>query len=110
MRPVFDKSGSVVGWVNDNVIFDMNSDPCAFINDEAVFSYQGKHLGWLNRGFFRDQSGDAVGFVENATGQPLLPTTAIPPIPAIPSMPPLPPMPPLPSPNWSLFSWSEFLS
>jgi hypothetical protein len=72
-------------------------------------------LGSFREGFFRDSSGNAVGFVNGASGGPLLPLRSLPPLPPLPSLPPLKPLPslppiaPMPSLSWSNRTWDEFL-
>jgi hypothetical protein len=81
-----------------------------------VFSYQGRHLGTLDRGFFRDNQGHCVAFMDGAEGGPIPPIPQIPPVPPIPPIPPIAPIPPIPpiapigSFSWSNLSWNQFLA
>lgn len=43
MEAIFDKNGKVVSWLNDTVIYNLNNQYVAFINNENVFTYQGRH-------------------------------------------------------------------
>jgi len=115
MNPIYDKNERTVGWLAENVIYDIDDTPRAFIGNGAVFNYEGDYIGMPNSGFFRDKTGDAVAFMEGASGGPLLPVlevAPVPPVPAIPPVPPIPPtppVPPVPSLSWSNLGWEEFL-
>lgn len=120
MQPIYGRNGQTVGWLNnDVVIYDRNNRCRAFVQNGAVYTYQGRHLGALDRGFFRDRQGHAVAFIDGAQGGPILPVPAIVPIPPIPSIPPIPPILPIPpiapiapigSFNWSRVDWEGFLN
>ena len=115
-KPIFDKRGKTVGWLGKNVVYSLNGNPKAFIEDQAVCAYNGEYLGIFENGFFRDRNGDAVAFIEGAEGGPLTPITEIPPIPPIPAIPPISPIPPIPpippvsSLSWSNLSWDDYLT
>ena len=117
MKPIFDRRGKTVAWLNGNVIVD-NTNRCkAFIANDSVYNYSSKHLGVLDGGRFRDHQGDTVAYVDGAGGVgPLLPIHEIPPIPSIPPIPPIPPVPSIPpipaipTFDWSRYSWDQFLN
>ena len=115
MEPIFDSSGQVVGWISDGSLVNRSNDHVAFLHEGAVFSYQRGHLGTFDQGFFRDQNGHAVAFVEGAHGGPVKPIQSVPPVPAVPPVPPVQPVapvapiPPNPSLSWSSLSWDEFM-
>ena len=114
MIPIFDRSGTPVGWLDEDRILDIHARHRAFIERGAVFSYEAVYLGTFGYGLFRDKYGAAVAFVPGASGV-LLPLTKLPPIPPLPPfqpfkpIPPLPPIPSLPSLSWSGISWEQFL-
>ena len=116
MDPIFDRRGQIAGWLRGNVVHDRQSQPRAFIHEDAVFTYQGIYLGRLQRGYFRDQSGNAVAFMRGASGGPVPPIPTIPPVPIMPPsaptapIPPLAPVPTLPTFSWSSVSWDAFIS
>lgn len=117
MNSIFDRQGRTIAWVRDKYIYDLSGKQVlAFINNNSVFTYQGKHLGRFNKGFFRDKNGHAVAFVKGATGGPVTPVTQvtpispIPSIPAIPPIPPIPPIAPIDSLSWSNLSWENFIN
>lgn len=113
--PVFDGTGSPVGWLDGDVIRSISGRHRAFINNGAVVSYSGTHLGTFGNGYFRDRAGHAVAFINGAHGGPLPPLPALPPLPPLfPLAPlrPIPPIPPIPSIaslSWSGLNWEDFL-
>lgn len=117
MQPIYGRNGQTVGWLNDGgVIYDRNNRYRAFVQNGAVYTYNGRHLGILDRGFFRDRQGHAVTFMDGADGGPLPPIPAIAPIPPIPPIPPISPIPPIApitpvgSLGWSKLDWEGFLN
>lgn len=117
MKPIYERNGQTVGWLNDDgVIYDRNNRYRAFIQNGAIYTYQGRYLGVLDRGFFRDRQGHVVTFMAGAQGGPIPPIPAIAPIPPIPPTPPIPPIPPIApiapigSFNWSQSDWNGFLN
>jgi hypothetical protein len=116
MEPIYNKDGLTVGWLNDDVVYNMAATPCAFIKNGNLFDYEGIYIGILDRGFFRDNNGYAVAFMRDASGGPLPPIpeiSPVPPIPAVPPMPPIPQIPPIPSIpsfNWSNISWEKYIN
>jgi hypothetical protein len=115
MHAIFDRNGRTVGWLDDETIRDRQMRHRAFIEGDGVFSFGGSHRGSFADGYFRDKRGDAIAFVQSATGGPMTPIPEIPPIPAIPPIAPIPPLPPIPpiapigSFSWSRMSWDDFL-
>lgn len=113
--PIFDTSGKVVGWLDGEVVRSIDGTHVAFVNNADVFDYYSQHLGRFGDGFFRDRQGNAVAFVEGATGPPIVPQTEIPPpapvfaIAPLGSMPPFPPFAPFETNYWSALTWAEFL-
>lgn len=115
MEPIFDPRGNSVGWLRNEVVFDADIQPVAFIRQNAVFSYGRLYLGRFDRLFFRDLDGHAVGFVRGASGSPRPPTPSVPRPPRLPSIPrvpavaPVPPAAPVASLSWSPLTWHQFL-
>lgn len=116
MIPIFDKSGKPVSWIKNGVIFDLSGEAQAFILEEHIFTYTRKYVGTLNQGYFRDQRGHAIAFIQGATGGPALPipaTLPIPPVAVIPPIKPVPPIPPIPpigSLSWSEIDWEVYIN
>ena len=72
-QPVYNKAGWPVGWLSADVIYDSTGEARAFVTDGSICSYEGQRFGSFGDGYFRDPSGDAVGYVEGAQGGPPLP-------------------------------------
>ncbi|MFL5574014.1 MAG: 4-fold beta flower protein [Gemmatimonadaceae bacterium] len=115
MEPIFDRNGRAVAWLNENIVHDHSGRARAFVDNAAVISYRAQHIGWLDQGYFRDRTGDAVGFVREASGGPLTPVPAMPPAPPALSIPPPPPvelaapLPAAPTLSWSNRDWEHYL-
>ncbi|MFO0619409.1 MAG: hypothetical protein U0414_42865 [Polyangiaceae bacterium] len=87
MDPIFDRRGSVVGWLTGDHIVGSTNSYVAYLRGEIVQSMSGRHLGSFSKGFFRDHQGGAVAFVRGATGGPITPIVS--------SFTPMPPVPPI---------------
>jgi len=89
MKPIYDQNGQAVGWLlNDDVVYNIVGLPRAFIRREGnIFNYKWNYLGRLDQGFFRDKDGNAVAFIQGATGGPIPPIPAVAPVPPIPATP-----------------------
>jgi len=119
MKPIYDQNGQAVGWLlNDDVVYNIVGLPRAFIRREGnIFNYKWNYLGRLDQGFFRDKDGNAVAFIQGATGGPIPPIPAVAPVPPIPATPPTFPFSaalpvssiPSSKKKWSNISWEEFL-
>jgi hypothetical protein len=116
MLAIFDRHGKTAARLDDDVIVDRANRCRAFVHEERVISYRGTDLGQFADGFFWDNSGYAVAFIEGARGGPAAPITEITPIPPIPLIPPIVPIPPIPpippahSASWSAMTFETFLS
>ena len=75
MKPVFDRDGLIVAWLEDGgSLYDAVGMPIAYLDRDRLYSYQGAFLGWHIDGWFHDQKGLAAGFLEDASGGPARPT------------------------------------
>jgi hypothetical protein len=107
--------GKPVGWITARHVFDLKGSPVAFLNEDSLISYSGRHLGFFDRGLFRDHRGKVVAFLPGGKGGPALPvleTAPNPPAPArLPTLPgpPTPPTPPIPFLSWSKADWQQFI-
>ncbi|MFQ6078907.1 MAG: 4-fold beta flower protein [Thermodesulfobacteriota bacterium] len=116
MEPIYDSAGAIVAWKRGDDIHDLHGRAMAFLSNNNVVSYSGRHLGVLDKGFFRDHHGDVVAFMRGATGGPVLPVPSVPPIAPVPAVaparpePPVPPSSAVPSVRWSSFSWGQFIA
>ena len=117
LTPIFGRCGTVIAWLDDEVIFDMCGRWVAFIDDDSVFSYSSKLLGFYEHGWFRDSRGDAVAFTPTPGDEgPVLPVCERAPLPPAIDCPPMTPTPhllpvsPMPGYDWSLQTWNEFVA
>ena len=70
----YDKKGKPLCYCDDGIhIFSFDGKPLAYINDEDIYSFPGRHLGWLKDGWIRDHQGQCVLFSELSRGGPGLP-------------------------------------
>jgi hypothetical protein len=114
--PIFDRIGRTVGWLDGEVVRLPNGQHIAFVSNNGVHDYGGRCIGYFEDGYFRDSSGNAVAFVQGATGGPLPPLPQLPPLPPlfplapIAPIPSIPPIPPIFTLHWSALSWDQFLT
>ena len=68
MECIFDNCGQAVSWIKDEIVFNADGNPLAFIEHKAVFSVgKGDYLGQFDRGLFHDRLGCIVAFTQRAT-------------------------------------------
>ena len=63
---LLDRYGVPKAYITDeeeNLIYLWNGKPVAYINDENVYSWQGRHLGWFFDGILYDLKGIRDGFI-----------------------------------------------
>ncbi len=109
MDAIYDCEGEVVGWREGVNIYDLDGQPLAFIDEEAVHSFDDGHvLGWLVAHNYRDLDGDVIAFEEGAEGGPLKPLRQLRPLEPLRELLPLRPLMDLKPlrPLWS-FEWSQ---
>ena len=117
LTPIYGRCGTVIAWIDDDVIFDQCGRWTAFLDETDVYHPSGKLLGFYEDGWFRDCKGDGVAFTEGCSDNGPVPPICDPvPLPPSLTFPPLPPaattMPvsPLPTVDWSLLTWNEFIA
>lgn len=117
LLPVYGRCGTVVAWIDDDVLFDMTGRYVAFFDDATVYSFRGRVLGFYEGGWFRDTRGDAVAFTTDHDDQgPVAPVCDPPPLPPALDCPPHPttphvfPVSPVAGVDWSLQTWGEFIA
>jgi hypothetical protein len=117
MKPIFDRKGTPMAWLDGQFAFDINGQQLNLYRDyESVLSLQGRYLGFFSNGFFRDQKGYPVAFVKGAGVGPELPVLQVPPltpalqIPVFPKLSTVPPCPAVAQLTWSKLNWREYLS
>lgn len=108
MRPLYDKRGGVIAFLGENNrIVDLRGRSIAWIRDDNVYNYNGRHLGWWLRDHMRGPDGGVMVWLRGASPGVMLPIPRLPPMPPLPELEPLRPLPNLPPlrPMRSL-SWS----
>ena len=109
MLPIRDQTGKTCGWLNNGRVHDPTGRPVAFVaNHGHVYAYTGARLGHLDDGYLCDRAGNAVAWLDGASGGPPLPPALPAPVPPTPQAPlidllpvPSPPVPAIPSHTWS---------
>lgn len=68
---LFNSQGKAVAYVDtdddDLTIYLWGGKPVAYISNDNIYGFNGKHLGWWVKGIIRDHDGDAVGVTKAAT-------------------------------------------
>jgi hypothetical protein len=68
---LFNSKGSAVAYIytddDDLTIYLWGGKPVAYISNNNIYGFNGKHLGWWVEGIIRDHEGDAVGATKEAT-------------------------------------------
>lgn len=66
----YDSHGKAVAYLDNDGkhIFLYSGKPVAYLHDDAVYGFNGRHLGWFQNGWIRDLRGYCVFFTEDATG------------------------------------------
>jgi hypothetical protein len=114
LHEIYDGSGSLVGFIDGDFIFDRATEEwVAYLSGELVYAGGAKVLGFLHDGFFRDLRGNSIAFVRGAKGA-VLPDIQIAALdlvlPGKPSRPVAPVSPPMPPARWGWGpSWREFV-
>lgn len=65
---LFDNSGTATAYIADDreeTIYMWSGEAVAYLKQEHVYGFNGKHLGWFDAGVVRDSGGSAVGYVKN---------------------------------------------
>src|SRR3954469_8660665 len=110
MDAIWDRNGQHVGWWDrsSGALFDSQGQKhIGFAANGGVYSVSGQHKGLFDDGFFKDDQGNPVAFVEGATGGPSLPPTGM--APYVGSTPYVGGAPYLQNPSWSpptTWNWS----
>jgi len=60
MEPIFDRNDRTVGWIQEDVVYDLDSANLAFVFRGALFGFDGHHLGSFHHKFFLDEDGKAA--------------------------------------------------
>lgn len=111
----YDVSGFPIAYTEDDIhIYLYSGEAVAYLEEESVYSYSGKHLGWFIDGWILDNEGRCVFFTDDAIGGPINPVKRPEPFrePGE-STPPrevkeMKPPRPMKTRAWSSFSFQEF--
>lgn len=70
-HPVFNKKGKASFFIDQDMIhiYSWDGEPVAFVEKGGVWTFKKDHLGWYEEGWFRDEDGKCVGFIEIALGR-----------------------------------------
>ncbi|WP_027416221.1 4-fold beta flower protein [Aneurinibacillus terranovensis] len=70
----YNKRGEPIAYTQDGEhIYLFNGKPVAYLYQNSVYTYSGKHLGVYENGWIRDNNGQCVFFTSEATGGPMKP-------------------------------------
>ena len=111
----YDSNGSPIAYTEDNEdIFLYSGMPVAYLSDNSVYAYSGRHLGWFDNGWIRDNGGFCTFFTEEASGGPMKPMKQMKPMKGMKGMKPMKgmkqmkPMKPMDQLSWSSLSGVQF--
>lgn len=65
---LFNGAGAAVAYVDyedEATIYSFAGEPLAYLHDDHVYGFNGKHLGWFEQGVLRDHAGLSAGFVKD---------------------------------------------
>lgn len=87
----FDSNGKPIAYTEDGEhVFLFSGQPVAFISENSIYAFSGKHIGFLDKGWVRDHAGGAVLFSENAGGGgPMKPLKQLKPLKSLKQLKPL---------------------
>jgi hypothetical protein len=63
---LYDSNGRAVAYIpkdDDMTIYLWSGQPCAYLDDEEIYGFNGNHLGWFRSGVAYDHAGDIVAAV-----------------------------------------------
>lgn len=108
----YNNLGKPIAYTQDGThIYLFNGKPVAYLSQESVYSYSGKHLGRYEDGWIRDNKGQCVFFTGEATGGPMQPMKQMVPMKSIKQMKPMKSMKQMrPARPMKSSSWSELSS
>lgn len=86
----YDRNGRATAYSQDGEhIYLYSGRPVAYLRDDSVFAYSGRHLGWFQDGWIRDHKGNTVFFTNGASGGPTKPTKQVRPVKSVKSLRPM---------------------
>lgn len=69
-KTLFDSRGVPIAYIDyddDLIIYAFSGTPLAYLNENNVYGFNGKHLGWFENGFLWDHSGLRAGFTQEVS-------------------------------------------
>lgn len=70
----FDQSGKPYAYSEDGIaIYAFDGTPIAYIDDDSIYHYDGRHVGYFHSGAVLDDYGNTLLFTDGATGGPMKP-------------------------------------
>lgn len=70
----FDSRGRAVAYISedsDQTIYLWAGKPVAYLDEDSVFGFNGKHLGWVKGGVIYDHDGDVVAAIADKFTRPV---------------------------------------
>ena len=86
----YDRYGVPIAYTDDGInIYLFSGKPVAYLEQNVIYGFKGRHLGWFDNGWIRDLKGFCVFFNDNAFGGPIKPIKHIKPIKGIKQIKPI---------------------
>ncbi len=70
----YDSRGRAVAYISgdrDLTIFLWTGEPVAYLDEDSVFGFNGKHLGWMKDGAIYNHDGNIVAALEDRFKEPV---------------------------------------
>ena len=71
---LYGSAGRAVAYIaagNDMTLYLWTGEPCAYLDDEDIYGFNGKHLGWFRSGLVYDHDGYVVAAVAESFASPV---------------------------------------
>ncbi len=77
----YDAEGTPVAYCDDGEsIYLYSGEPVAYVSDDSVYTFGGRHIGFIEDGWVRDHSGMRVFCTEHSKGGPARPVCRVQPV------------------------------
>lgn len=79
----YNKNGKPIAYLSERdneTIYLFNGTAVAYIYDDCVYTFKGRHIGWYEKGWIYDNNGYCVFFTQNASNGPTKPVRQITPV------------------------------
>jgi len=108
---LYDRRGVPMAYSDDNEhIYLFSGAPVAYVLQDSVHSYPGRHLGWFDDGWIRDNEGAYAFFTDDARGWPMTPMKGMKAMRPMKGMRDMRPMRPMKSSSWSQLLGVQFFN